>query len=307
MREAFIKTLINAAKLDKNIVLITGDLGFGVLDDFQKELPNQFINSGINEQTMMGMAAGIASTGKRVFVYSIGNFPTLRCLEQIRNDVCSMNNPVVVVSVGAGYAYGAQGYTHHALEDIAIMRSLPNIEVIGPADSFETEYATQYLAKNTRPAFLRLGKSNEPKIFDKYSDLIPGKIHEIVSGIHGSILFTGSIGVLAVSAAKVLAKKGIFVSVASMPFISDPDIQYLRSAALKGPIISIEEHTYKGGFGGAILECLNSNSISANFGIIAADHINFTKIGSQEFLRESNGLNIISVVDKFMDLLANQA
>ena len=137
--------------------------------------------------------------------------------------------------------------------------------------------------------------------------MIPGKIHELISGNHGTILFTGSIGVLAVSAAKILAEKDVFVSVASMPFISDPDIQYLRSAALKGPIISIEEHTYKGGFGGAILECLNSNSIHAKIGIIAADHINFTKIGSQEFLRESNGLNAISVVNKFMALLANQA
>ena len=132
MRDAFVKSLLEEARKDPNLILITGDLGFGVLDEFQQALPKQFINSGVNEQAMMGMAAGIASTGKRVFVYSIGNFPTLRCIEQIRNDVALMNNPVVVVSVGAGYAYGSQGYTHHALEDIAILRAIPNIEFIVP-------------------------------------------------------------------------------------------------------------------------------------------------------------------------------
>ena len=164
MRDAFVETLLEEAKIDENIILITGDLGFGVLDKFQKELPNQFINSGVNEQTMMGMAAGIASTGKRVFVYSIGNFPTLRCLEQIRNDICLMNNPVVVVSVGAGYAYGPQGYTHHSLEDIAVMRALPNLEVLIPADPAETKSLTRFLTKSHSPSYLRLGKSNEETI-----------------------------------------------------------------------------------------------------------------------------------------------
>jgi transketolase len=118
MRDAFVRTLLMEAEKNPNLILISGDLGFGVLDEFRIKLPKQFINSGVNEQSMMSMAAGIASTGKRVFVYSIGNFSTLRCIEQIRNDVCLMNNPVVVVSVGAGYSYGSMGYTHHALEDI---------------------------------------------------------------------------------------------------------------------------------------------------------------------------------------------
>ncbi|MFN3077751.1 MAG: transketolase, partial [Alphaproteobacteria bacterium] len=147
MRDAFIESLLEEARKDQNIILITGDLGFGVLDKFQKELPNQFINSGVNEQAMMGLAAGLASTGKRVFVYSIGNFPTLRCLEQIRNDICFMDNSVVVVSVGAGYAYGPQGYTHHTLEDIAVMRALPNLEVIVPADPIEVKVVTKFLAR----------------------------------------------------------------------------------------------------------------------------------------------------------------
>ena len=161
MRDSFANTLLEEAKKNSSIVLVTGDLGFGVLDKFQQELPKQFINAGVAEQTMMGMAAGIASTGKRVFVYSIGNFPTLRCLEQIRNDVCSMNNSVVVVSVGAGYAYGSQGYTHHALEDIAIMRALPNMDILVPADPQEASLLTTHLANTQKPSYLRLGKSKE--------------------------------------------------------------------------------------------------------------------------------------------------
>jgi transketolase len=156
------QTLLDNAKKDPNIVFITGDLGFGVIEDFQSQLPGQFINAGVSEQAMMGMAAGIASTGKRVFVYSIGNFPTLRCLEQIRNDVCLMNNPVVIVSVGAGYSYGSQGYTHHALEDIAVMRALPNMNVYVPCDSVEAKALTNYLCKDKSPSYLRLGKSGEP-------------------------------------------------------------------------------------------------------------------------------------------------
>ena len=176
MRDTFVKTLLEEAKTDKNIILMTGDLGYGVLDTFQNELPGQFINSGVNEQTMMGMAAGYASTGKRVFVYSIANFPTLRPLEQIRNDVCLMDNPVVVVSVGAGYAYGSQGYTHHALEDIAVLRALPNMEVIVPADPYETRELTLLIIASRKPTYLRLGKSNEPTIHTAAPKISHGSI-----------------------------------------------------------------------------------------------------------------------------------
>ncbi len=306
MREAFVKTLLEEARKDPNIVLMTGDLGFGVLDNFQKELPNQFINSGVNEQTMMGMAAGYASTGKRVFVYSIGNFPTLRCLEQIRNDVCMMNNSVVIVSVGAGYAYGSMGYTHHALEDIAVLRALPNMEVIIPADPFETVGITKYLTTNKKPSYLRLGKSNEPNIHSNQIQIQHGIINEVVSGSDGTLIFAGSIGVLAQNAAKILNKKGHSVAVASMPFISSIDTEYFRKAAIKGPIIVIEEHSYRGGVGSAVLEFLSTNSISAKVSLVAADQKNLSQIGDQDFLRNQNGINVESIVNKFTALLVNQ-
>jgi transketolase len=299
MRDAFVKTLLEEAKKDKNIILITGDLGFGVLDEFQRELPNQFINSGVNEQSMMGMAAGIASTGKRVFVYSIGNFPTLRCLEQIRNDICLMNNSVVVVSVGAGYAYGPQGYTHHALEDIAVMRSLPNLEVIVPADPIETKLITKILVDSISPSYLRLGKSNEKQIFNDSLQLFNGKFNEVISGESGTILFVGSVGAVAVKAAEELKKHNISISVASAPFISNLDYTYLNMAARKGPIISLEEHSIRGGFGSALLEFLNTNRIPANVGLIASSQHNLSLIGDQDFLRISNGISVDEIIKIF--------
>jgi transketolase len=303
MRDAFVKTLLEEAKKDKNIILITGDLGFGVLDDFQKELPNQFINSGVNEQAMMGMAAGIASTGKRVFVYSIGNFPTLRCLEQIRNDICLMNNSVVVVSVGAGYAYGPQGYTHHALEDIAVLRSLPNLDVVVPADPMETKLITKFLVKSASPSYLRLGKSNEKQISSDNLKVLKGKFNEVISGDSGTILFVGSVGVVAVKAAKELKNLSISVSVASAPFVSNLDETYLRLAARKGPIISVEEHSIRGGFGSALLEFLNTNRINANVGVVASSQHNLSQIGGQDFLRMSNGISVGEIVNKFTALV----
>ena len=305
MRDTFVKTLLEAAKNNPDIILMTGDLGYGVLETFQKELPAQFINSGVNEQTMMGMAAGYASTGKRVFVYSIGNFPTLRCLEQIRNDVCLMNNPVVVVSVGAGYAYGSQGYTHHALEDIAVLRALPNMEVIVPADPAETRELTLAIIASRKPTYLRLGKSNEPTIHSTPLKLSFGAINEVSTGTDGTLVFTGSVGVVAVAAAKELAAQGIFVAVASMPFVSTIDVDYLRSALIKGPVIVIEEHSYRGGVGSAVLEIANSSNLQGAIGLIAADQNNLSQIGDQNFLRAANGINVENIVKKFIALQVN--
>jgi len=304
MRDTFVKTLLVEAKKDPNIILMTGDLGFGVLDEFQRELPGQFINSGVNEQTMMGLAGGYASTGKRVFVYSIGNFPTLRCLEQIRNDVCLMNNPVVVVSVGAGYAYGSQGYTHHALEDIAVLRALPNMDVIVPADPHETVGITQLLTSTKNPSYLRLGKSNEPLIHDKEVSIKPGKINEISFGVDGTIIFSGSVGVIALEAAKELESQSISVSVASMPFVSRIDLDYLKGSAKKGPIIIVEEHSYRGGVGSAVLETLSTQGITARVALVASAQTNLSQIGDQDFLRNENGINVYSIVSKFKALLA---
>jgi transketolase len=305
MRTAFVETLLEEAKLNPSIILITGDLGFGVLEKFQSEVPKQFINSGVAEQAMMGMAAGIASTGKRVFVYSIANFPTIRCLEQIRNDVCLMNNPVVVVSVGSGYSYGNQGYTHHALEDIAVMRALPNMQVISPADPIETIKLTRFLSSTKKPSYLRLGKSGEPNINLSETKIFEDRINEIIHGDDGTLLFSGSIGSIAITAQKLLLREKISVSVASVPFISAIDVEYLLKASRKGPIVTIEEHSSRGGLGSAVLECASLNNIRADIRIVASEQNNLSQIGSQDFLRASNGLTAERVFNEFLGAVAD--
>lgn len=300
MREAFINTLTEMARVDKDIILITGDLGFGVLEKFAEEFPSQFINSGVAEQSMMGMAAGLASMGKRVFVYSIGNFPTLRCLEQIRNDVCAMDNPVVVVSVGAGYAYGPQGYTHHALEDIAVMRALPNMEIISPCDPIETSLLTSILVKSRNPAYLRLGKSKEQNIHNSLPGIIQGKFISLEDGIDGTIVFTGSVGVLAQKARMILMAKGIEVGLYSAPFISEIDIQLLSQRSSLGPVVIVEEHSLRGGFGSAVLEAVTINSLKVDIRLVGSSQKSVGLIGDQDFLREANGISVANIVRNFI-------
>jgi transketolase len=299
MRDSFVSSLLVEAQKDPNIILITGDLGYGVLDQFQKLLPNQFINAGIAEQMMVGLAAGIASTGKRVFVYSIGNFPTLRCLEQIRNDVCLMNNSVVIVSVGAGYSYGSQGYSHHALEDVSCLRSMPNLEVIAPSGPGETIQITNYLAHSTTPAYLRLGRSKELDLHQKVLDFEDFSFVEILGGEAGSILFNGSIGTIALQAAQELRKMDINIGVYSIPFISHINKHQLAELALRGPLLTLEEHTVSGGFGSAILEELNSLEIMQKVKVLGASRQELSLIGDQNFLRNANGINAQNIIQYF--------
>jgi transketolase len=305
MREVFIESLLHEAREDKDIVLITGDLGYGILDQYRAELPAQFINSGVNEQSMMGVAAGIASTGKKVFVYSIGNFSTLRCLEQIRNDVCLMNNPVVIVSVGAGYAYGAQGYTHHALEDIAVMRALPNIEVVSPADSYETFHLTKMLCKISMPSYFRLGKSKSPKIHTSKPSINFGDLVSVFDGVDANILFTGSVGTLAIEARQYLWQQGIDVGVISVPFLSSINPQQLSNLASNGPIITLEDHSSRGGLGGAVLETLASLRIFTKTSCVASNQINLSLVGDEDYLRVHNGISVEEISSRVMSLMAD--
>ncbi len=303
MRKAFLAELVRQAQSNPDIFLITGDLGYGILEDFQERYPNQFLNSGVNEQAMMGLAAGIASTGKRVFVYSIGNFPTLRCLEQIRNDVCLMNNRVTIVSVGAGYAYGAQGYSHHALEDIAALRSLPNMEVLVPSSEVETSLLTEYICKQDGPSYLRLGKEFPSSDLELGTKLEVGKIRVIKGGGSGTILFNGSLHDVVLAAGNILEKKGFSITIATVPFASSIDIEFLRTAASTGPIVTVEEHTIKGGLGSAVLEAAAKNHIPSRIGLVGSQQSELTLIGNQSYLRHANGITETAIVNEFEALV----
>ena len=160
MRRTFIKTLTDIARKDKNVWLLTADMGFSVLEDFFTEFPDRTINTGISEQNAMALASGLALSGKKVYVYSIAPFVTLRCLEQVRNDICYMNTNVKIIGIGAGFCYGSAGATHHSIEDIAVMRALPNMQVYSPMDSFEVEEIIKQTYLNNAPSYIRIGNKN---------------------------------------------------------------------------------------------------------------------------------------------------
>ena len=182
MRDSFVRSVLELAKNDKNVELVTGDLGFGVLRPFWETVPDQFLNVGIAEQNMTAMAAGMALEGKTVFTYSIGNFPTLRCLEQIRNDCAGQGADVKIVCVGGGFAYGSLGMSHHATEDLAIMGAIPNVTVFSPADRLETAAAVRAMLETRGTCYLRLGRGGEKPVHDRL-DFAVGKAIPVRAGV----------------------------------------------------------------------------------------------------------------------------
>jgi len=208
------------------------------------------VNAGVAEQDMTGIAAGLALCGKIVFTYSIANFPTLRCFEQIRNDVCYHNANVKVVSVGGGLAYGALGVTHHATEDIAVMRTLPNMTVVAPGDAFEAELATRALVAQQGPAYLRLGRSGEPRVHWDGLDFQLGKSVRLTEGSDITLIATGTMLYTAVQVAERLSQDGIQARVLSMHTVKPLDAEAVHAAASEtAAIVTIEEHSILGGLG----------------------------------------------------------
>lgn len=257
MRDTFVRTLIELAKNDKNIELITGDLGFGVLKPFWEALPNQFTNIGINEQNMISVAAGMAQTGKKVFVYSIGNFPTLRCLEQIRNDCAYHNADVKIICVGGGFVYGSLGMSHHATEDLAVLRALPDVVVMAPADYVEAEACVRAITEYKGTAYLRLGRGGEKAIHKSIADFAIGKAIHLTDGKDVAIFSTGAIFEEVQQACEELKASGIKPSVFTFPSVKPIDRYTIEQVAIKNKlIVTCEEHNICGGFGSAVAEVM---------------------------------------------------
>jgi transketolase len=287
MREAFVAVLTELAPSHPEMMLLTGDLGFGVLNDFAARFPRQLVNVGVAEQNMTGLAAGLALEGRTVFTYSIGNFPTLRCLEQIRNDICYHKANVKVVSVGGGMSYGPVGMSHHATEDLAILRSLAGIEVYAPTDLWEAAEATRHLIESRGPAYLRLDKSAAPLTEHAGERFEPGRIRVVREGSDVTLVATGGIAGEAIKAADALAGQGIFCRVLSVCTVKPLDIETLARAATEtGGIVSIEEHTVEGGLGGAIAESLMEAGIAPEFFVRVGLRNTFSSVvGTQRYLR----------------------
>lgn len=300
MRTAFIRTLTALAQEDPRITLVVGDLGFGVVQEFAKRFPKQFLNVGVAEQNMTGVAAGMAMAGRIVFTYSIANFPTLRCLEQIRNDVCYHDADVVVVAVGGGFSYGALGMTHHATEDLAILRSLPQMTVIAPGDPIETDAATRAAAAGIGPVYLRLGRAGEPVVHSGPIAWSLGKAITVREGGDLTLISTGAMLQTAVHAADTLGAGGLAVRVLSMHTLKPLDADAVIAAAEQTRrVATLEEHSVIGGLGGAVAEVLCEAGIPGLRFCRLGLPSHFNKVvGEQEYLRRLYGLDADSVADR---------
>ncbi len=303
MRDTVIRTLIELGKEDKDVELITGDLGFGVLKSFWETLPNQFINAGIAEQNMTGVAAGMALEGKKVFTYSIGNFPTLRCLEQIRNDCAYHNANVNVICVGGGYVYGSLGMSHHATEDIAILRALPDVTVICPGDPVEASLAVKKIAQTDGTCYLRLGRGGEQNVNTVIKEFEIGKAYKLREAKDMNkkvaVFSTGAILEETAKACDMLEENGIAVEQYSFPTVKPIDRAVIEDCADRfDNIFTVEEHNIVGGFGGAVAEVLAECGGKAKLHRIGIDDFYCIEVGSQAYLREQVGINAEGIVRK---------
>ena len=293
MRTAFFRTLLELAEQDERINLIVGDLGYGVVEPFAQQFTKRFLNAGVAEQNMTGVAAGMALSGKIVFTYSIANFPILRCLEQIRSDVCYHNANVKIVSVGGGLAYGALGSSHHATEDLAMMRVLPKMLVVAPADPVEVEHATRAIAAHSGPCYLRLGRAGEKSIHNRNIQFELGKAITVRDGGDLSLISTGGLLEMALQVADGLAKEGVQTRVLSMHTVKPLDVEAVVAAAREtGAIVTLEEHSVIGGLGSAVAEVLaESGESPVHFKRLGLPSSFTYHVGSQEYLRDKFGLS----------------
>lgn len=302
MRKEFINTLCDLAEKDNRIWLLTADLGFSILEKFAEKFPDRYVNVGVAEQNIAGVAAGIALSGYTVFTYSIANFPVFRCLEQIRNDICYHNLNVKIVSVGAGMAYGPAGYSHHGIEDLGVMRLMPNMTVVSPADPVETKLTLNAIARHPGPCYLRLGKSSEPVLHQKQPDFDLSKAIIFREGSDITLAATGSVLKMAIEAAEELKIQGKRPEVISVPVVKPFDAEtILKSVHKTGRIITIEEHGI-GGLSTAVAESIAG--IKCRFFPLLLKQPPITVAANQKQLMEMHGLSTDSLLRAANEMLS---
>lgn len=302
MRDTFVNTLVELAKEDKNIELITGDLGFGVLKPFWEQCPDQFTNAGIAEQNMTSMAAGMALEGKNVFTYSIGNFPTLRCLEQIRNDCAYHKANVTIVCIGGGFVYGSLGMSHQATEDLAILRALPDVVVMAPADLVEAEECTKALAKYKGTAYLRLGRGGEKRIHERIDNFKIGNAIKVRGGENVAIFSTGAIYEEVTAVYDDLVKKWFNPAIYTFPTVKPIDRATIEKVSRNFDlIVTVEEHNIVAGFGSAVAEVMaEMKDKKAKLLRIGINDEYSIRVGNQKYLRHQYGMDSKAIVKKII-------
>jgi len=301
MRKTFVKTLENLAEKDKNLFILTGDLG-NFFKSFAEKFSDRFINCGVSEENMIGVAAGLALSGKNVYCYSIVPFLTMRALEKIRVDICYHNLNVKLLGAGGGLLYGIEGMTHHSIEDIAVMRSLPNMTVVAPADLQEAELLAKESLDFKGPLYIRLGRDNQLAVHETTPNATPnfkiGKGILIKKGENIALISCGTLVYETKKAAEILEKKGIKVSLVSLPTLKPLDNELIKNLSENHKFIfTIEDHNYIGGLGDAVLDILNNLSFRGVFKKIALPDEYSKYIGSVDYLYKKYGLDSESIAE----------
>lgn len=301
IRDAFFKKVYDFARLDKNVVFITADADSFVLRDLKRDFPGQFINAGVAEQNMIAVAAGLALSGKRVFILALIPFVTLRCFEQIKVNICSMNLPVTIIGLCAGFASGIDGPTHHAIDDIALMRILPEIMILNPSDSMLSAKCAHIAYKSKGPVYIRLDKGRFPEIYKQGFDYSCGfKIIRPLKEIN--IISTGFMTVEALKLVGALEKKSISAGLIDLYMIKPLNKEnLLKSIENSKYLITIEENSIIGGIGTLISELLTDNQKNIFLKRLALDDRQYFDYGTREWLIEYNGLGIDEMVRKITD------
>ena len=306
MRDAFVAALAEVAATDPRVILVTGDLGFGVLDPFERRFPGRLLNAGVAEQSMTAIATGLALEGHVAFTYSIANFTTLRCLEQIRNDACYHEANVNIVSVGGGLSYGPLGPTHHATEDLAVMRALPGMVVFAPNEDWEVDQGLRTLVAHPGPTYTRLDRASVNLSAARDEPFALGRARLLRDGEDIALVTCGGMASEALRAAnRLLREHGLTARVLSMHTIKPLDVEAVIAAArATGGIVTIEEHSEIGGLAAAVAETLLSRGAPPRrFARIALPAAFSTVVGGQAYLRRRYGLDADAIADRVLELL----
>lgn len=306
MRKTFINTLVELARKDERIFLITPDIGYSVLEVFRNEFPDRFLNVGVAEQNAIGIAAGMALNGMLPYVYTINPFVCMRPFEQIRVDVAYMNTNVRIVGVGAGFSYGSAGATHHSIEDIAIMRALPNMTVVCPGDPWEVNEAMKASVNYRGPMFFRLGKQGEPVINNPKTKFKIGKATKIRTGKHLNIISTSNTLEIANNVCEILKSKKIEAGLISMHTIKPLDVKMIEKLVETGkPLFTLEEHNIIGGLGSAVSEVIAESGRKVVFKRFGVNDKYSHVVGSHDYIRSKFGItkenvakNILKIIGK---------
>lgn len=296
MRRALIASLTSLAARDPRPLLLTADLGFTVVEPFAAAFPDRFINVGVAEQNMIGIATGLADAGFMPFCYSIAPFATLRPYEFIRNGPVAHALPVRIIGVGAGFDYGTAGPTHHALEDIAVMRAMPGMTIVAPADSAQTTAALESTWSLPGPVYYRLGKEG-PALAELHGSFTLGRADWLRSGDDLLLISTGRLVSETLAAASTLAESDIEATVMAVPCFAPAPVADLVVALTRAPaVITVEAHQSVGGLGSLVAEVLAEAGLARPFRRLSAAGIDVGRTGGAPWMLKQNGLTLEGIV-----------